>query len=89
MDADEIKKLLQENLETSQEILKSVKKIKHHIFWQRIFKLAKWGIIIASLVFGYIQIQPYIESLSAMLQNLGETASQIQNLPNILQGLLP
>lgn len=90
MDNIEIAKLLRENLEISRKTLKIVQKMQRAVFWQRVLKMTKWGIIIGLIVFGFIKIQPYLESIFELYQSLGNTLSRIQELPssqNLPEGL--
>lgn len=89
---EEIKKLLFKNLELSKETLEQVKKIRRRFFWQNILKTAKWAIIIVLVLLGFQQIQPYLNDLWSLYQNLGGTLNQIQgvqkNIPEDLQKFL-
>lgn len=73
MDED-IKKLLEENIEISEESLKILKGIRRANRIAAAFKIFYWLIIIGSVVGAYYYLQPYIE--------------QIKNLPpDILKSL--
>lgn len=86
---NEVKKMLIENLEMSREVLKNVKKLRQALLWHRIFTIVKWGIIIAFLIIGFFQLQPYLDSLYVIYQNLGGVSGQLENIPKILQNILP
>lgn len=86
---DEIKKLLKQNIENTQEILHTVKKLNRHILWQRIFRIIKWTVVIGLIIFGFFQIQPYLDLIYSSFQKLGEMSDQLQSIPGALQGFLP
>ncbi|OGZ30220.1 MAG: hypothetical protein A3J00_00975 [Candidatus Niyogibacteria bacterium RIFCSPLOWO2_02_FULL_45_13] len=81
---EESKKLLLENIEISKKTLEEVRKIERRLFWQRIFKIARWAVIIAFVAVGLWQIQPYIDILLASYQNIGNT---VGNFQEIIKGL--
>lgn len=81
MEDDELRRLLKQNLETSRETLAYVKSIHRSFVWSRFYRLIKWGLIIALLVFGFIQLQPYLDSLLKILNTITGTLDQ---LPNVL-----
>ena len=81
MDDDELRKLLKQNLETSRETLSYVKSVHRSFVWRRFFGLIKWGLIIALLIFGFIQLQPYLDSFSKTLDTVSGALDQ---LPDVL-----
>jgi len=81
MEDDDLQKLLRKNIELSQEILSYVKSINRQFMLRRFFMIIKWGLIIGLLVFGFIQIQPYLDPLAKMLQNV---SGILQQLPGVL-----
>ena len=78
---DEIKELLAKNLEATEQTLKLVKKIHRAHLWVQFFSLIKWGIIIAVSVFGFIQLQPY---LNMILQTYGTVFDTVQKIQNVI-----
>ena len=78
---EEIKKLLKRNIEISQETLSYVRSINRQFIWQRFFRIIKWGLIIGLLVFGFIQLQPYIDILAKNYESISKMFNQ---LPGIL-----
>ena len=85
---DEAKKLLRENLETSRKILKTVHKMQRMLWWQKTFRIIKWGVIIIFMIIGYQQIQPYLGSIYLLYQNFGGILDLIKNLPDVLQTII-
>lgn len=83
MEDDELRRLLKQNLETSRETLAYVKSIHRSFLWRRFYGLIKWGLIIALLIFGFIQLQPYLDSLLKILETITGTIDQ---LPDVLPG---
>ena len=81
MEDDELKKLLKQNLEVSRETLSYVKSVYRSFVWRRFFGLIKWGLIIGLMIFGFIQLQPYLDSMSKIIETISGTVS---GLPNVL-----
>lgn len=77
MPDDDLKKLLQKNLEVSEESLKILKKINRAAVMGRVFRFFKWLIIIGISVGAFYYIEPYIGQLTDLLK-------QLQKLQNIL-----
>ncbi|MBU1164998.1 hypothetical protein KKA15_05585 [Patescibacteria group bacterium] len=57
-DIEEIKELLESNLEFSKTIYKGIIKIHHWMFWHRILGILKWIIIIIPIIVGAIYLPP-------------------------------
>ena len=83
MSDNEIKELLQKNLEVSQETLKLIQKMHRAAMWARFFSLLKWAIIIGATVWGYLVIQPYLKQLLG----LGNSIPQGFDVGGLLKGL--
>lgn len=66
----EYKNLLEKNLEVSKKSLEILEKMQKAAMWKRIFTAAKWILIIGLIIFGFIQIKPYLLQLSKILENL-------------------
>lgn len=81
MEDEELRRFLKQNLETSRETLAYVKSIHRSFLWRRFYGLIKWGLIIALLIFGFIQLQPYLDSLLKILDTISGTIDQ---LPDVL-----
>jgi len=62
---EELKNLLQKNLETSQESLKILKKINRGRIVGNFFSFVKWVIIIGTAFGAYYYLQPYIDQFKA------------------------
>lgn len=67
---NEIKLLLEKNLEVSHESLRILKKLHHGFVLQRIFFFIKWLLIIALLWIGYVQARPYLDTLFEVYNNI-------------------
>ncbi len=67
---EEIKKLLEKNLEVSKESLRVLQKMHRAVVWGRVFKAVKLVIIIALLIFLFIKLQPYWVYWSGVLINI-------------------
>ena len=67
---DEIKKLLEKNLELTEEIHRMVKSIKSHIFWQNVFSFLKILIIVVPIIIGIIYLPPLLKGVFQQYQSL-------------------
>jgi hypothetical protein len=84
-ETEEIKKLLEQNLQYSQEIYKQTKYIKSYVFWAQIFGVLKILIIVVPIVIGII----YLPTLLSGLLNQYKDVLGIQGASSgALQGLL-
>jgi hypothetical protein len=72
MPEDDLKNLLQKNLEVSQESLKILKKINRARIIGNIFTFLKWMIIIGASIGIYYYIQPYLGKLTDLWKQLQE-----------------
>jgi len=73
---EEIKKLLEKNLELNEEIYHMVRDLKNYIFWQRIWSVFKVLIIVVPLIIGFIYLPPLIKDMFTGYQSLlGENAN--------------
>jgi len=57
----DIAKLLQANLERSEEILKLSQEIKSYIRWQNIWSILRFVIILIPIILGFIYLPPLIK----------------------------
>jgi hypothetical protein len=60
---EEIKKMSAENLRLNKEMMEKINKINRFVFWQRIFGVLKFVIILIPLILGVIYLPPLIENL--------------------------
>lgn len=67
---NEIKKLLEKNLELNQDIFKMVKSIKSYILWARIFGVLKILIIVIPIILGLIYLPPLLKNVFNNYQGL-------------------
>lgn len=83
---DYIKKLLEKNLEVSERSYQLLQKMHRAALWGRFFYVFKWLIIIGLTVWSYLALQPYLQKLLGM----GQQLNSLQNsLPSSgLQDLL-
>lgn len=70
MPNEELKNLLQKNLETSQESLKILKKINRGRIIGNLFSFLKWLIIIGTALGAYYYLQPYINQLLDLVKQV-------------------
>ncbi len=67
---DEIKKLLEKNLELNQEIHKMVKSIRVYVIGQRIWFVIKMLFILVPVILGFIYLPPLVKDLMDKYHNL-------------------
>lgn len=79
---EEIKKLLEQNLEYSKEIYRLTKKINHHITFQKVMSLIWLILIVAPIILSIIYLPPLLKGVFEQYQDvLGlPTGGSIQNL---------
>lgn len=70
MEEEKIKKLLQENIKYSKEILKLSVKIRRYIFFAQIMTVIKIIIIVVPIILAFIYLPPYLEDLIEKLNDL-------------------
>lgn len=70
MSDNDLKNLLEKNLEVSKETLKLVQKMHRAAMWAKFFGLLKWAIIIGGTVWGYLVIQPYLNQLLGLSNSI-------------------
>ncbi len=83
---DEIKKLLEKNLELNQEIFKMVKSIKIYVITQRIWFVLKILIIVVPITLGIIYLPPLLKDVVGKYQQLLGLGSGGLNFENLLKG---
>ena len=93
---EELKVLLRENIEVSKESLKILKKMNRARIFGGVFKFFKWGFIIGVSVWGYLQLQPFVQQyldlmrkMSSGVENIGKIGNNINSAvsPNLLEKL--
>ncbi len=70
MHEEEIKQLLQKNLEYTKEMHKMLVKVKRFIFMQHIMNILKLILIIVPLVFAIFFAVPYLRETMKLYQNM-------------------
>ncbi len=94
---EELKKLVEENLQVTQEILKTVKYIKSYVVWTRVLGFLKLLVIIIPLILGYIYLIPVLRDTYGRYIELLETSKSakeaggnisIDSLKGQLEGLM-
>ena len=79
---DEIKQLLEKNLEVSEKSLSLLKTMRREVVLGRIFHFIKWAVIIGLIIFGLVKIQPY---LAYWLQVFANLSAGIQSINGFFQ----
>ncbi len=80
---EQIKKLLEENLEYSKEILKLNKKIYSYIFWKKVFDCIKLIIIVVSIVRSDVYLPLILKNFFDSYQELLQPFTKGQKIENI------
>jgi len=80
----ELKKMMRENLELSQENNKLLRKMRRSILWGRLFNIVYWLVIIAAMFGAYYVLQPFIEGLLGAYQSLLSGAEAVQGVGDSL-----
>jgi len=76
---EELKNLMERNLEVSEKTLTILKKMRREVIWGRVFRLAKWAIIIGLIVFSFMKIQPYLVYWSGVMANISNNLESFNN----------
>ena len=77
---EDIKHLLERNLQATEKTLALVKKMHKAMIWGRIFHVIKWGILIAILIFVYIKVQPYLAQSIKILHDASESLKKVNSV---------
>lgn len=77
---EEIKSLLEKNLEVSERSLQVLKKLERALRWERIFSAVKWALVIGFIIFGFIQLQPYILYWAEVFSNIAKGIDKINSI---------
>lgn len=67
---DDLKKLLELNLEKNEEILSISKDIKRYIKWQQIWSTLRFLLIFVPIVLGFIYLPPLLKDVFAQYRDL-------------------
>lgn len=85
---EEIKKLLEQNLEMTKEIHDMVHKIKNYINLQKFLSLFYFLLIVAPIILGLIYLPPLLKGLYSQytsILNIPDTGIEMPNLDEILK----
>ena len=85
---EEIKKLLEKNLELNTEIHEMVKSIKNYVVWARIFSILKILIILVPIILGIIYLPALLGNAFGQYKELlgGGAGADINSLsPDLLK----
>ncbi len=80
----ELKKMMRENLELSQENNKLLRKMHRSILWGRLFNIIYWLVIIGAMFGAYYMLQPFIDGLLKAYKEIMLGAGKIQSVGNSL-----
>lgn len=79
---DELKQLLLEHTRLLKAIHVSTEKTRRYILWNQVWSFVKIIVIVASLMFGYMFIQPYLKQMIVTYQDLLGGASSAPATPS-------
>ncbi len=79
---EEIKNLLQKNLEVSKESLRVLQKMHKAVVWGRVARLIKWVVVIVLLAVLFVKIQPYWIYWSKVLINISTNMDKFNSFFN-------
>jgi len=83
---DELKKLLKQNLELTEETHKMVKSIRNYVIGQRIWFVIKLLLIAVPIVLGFIYLPAIFKDLFSQYQSLLGSVSEGSNIMESLMG---
>ena len=81
---EELKQLLQKNLETSQESLEILKKMNRARMIGNTLVFLKWVVIIGLSYGAYFFIEPYLRVITGGLDTINSGMDQVKDLQNLL-----
>ncbi len=67
---DDIRELLEENLEKMEDLAKDVRYIKKYIFWAKVGGFLKILLIVLPIILGYLYLQPLLNSALKQYEDL-------------------
>jgi len=87
---DELKSLLEENLKMTKEIYEVAKKVKHFMFWQRVYGLLRILIIVVPIILAIIYLPPILSGVFKQYSELMDL-NGVKNQLNIdqIKALIP
>ncbi len=80
---EEIKKLLEKNLELTEEIYKKAKYMKRYVIFQQIFCILKILIIVVPIVLGIIYLPPLLKNVYSQYQELLNLGGKVDTIDTI------
>ncbi len=80
---EDLKKILEENLEISRQSLKILRGIRRSNRINAVFKVFYWLVIIGSMVGAYYYLQPYIKIAVTYFQILPDALKNLQDVLKI------
>lgn len=84
---EEFKKLLEENLKYSKEILNVTDKIRRHLLMRQVYFYIKLVIFVGLIIFGIITVGPLINRFNEEIKQLFESANTVDELKNSIRNV--
>ena len=69
-------KRIEELVEENHKILK---RMQHAVRWNRLFWLIKWVVLVATALFGYYYLQPYVDTLVKTYETVQQQIGTIKD----------
>jgi len=88
LSSEEIKKLLEKNIELSEQILVLTTKTRRYIFWQQVYDAFKFLVIIVPLVIGIFYLPPLLKNAFSQYSSLMSGGNETQSLEQVSSQLL-
>ena len=86
---EEIKKLLEKNLELTEEIYKKAKYMKRYVIFQQIFCILKILIIVVPIVLGIIYLPPLLKNVYSQYHELLNLGGKVDTIDIDVKQLPP
>lgn len=84
---EEIKKLLEQNLELNREIFQHTKYIKNYVFWAQIAGVIKILLIVVPIIIGIIYLPPLLKNVFDQYKDLLGIQAGVSNpIESLLKG---
>jgi hypothetical protein len=80
-DTEDVRELLEKNLELNEENNKMLHTMERGARWTRILNIVYWIVIIGSALGAYYFLQPYIESVRKLFEALPGIESMLKSFP--------
>lgn len=77
---EEIKNLLEKNLEVSQKSLEILTKMRRDIMWGRALTALKWIVLVGLIIFGTVKAWPYLMYWGEVLTTIANSLQKLMSI---------